>query len=219
MLNIKCNQSTTNLYNLLRPDLPENIDGMSAFFNILINKMNEFPYADIELLKAWFEIEAIDKHLININQELNLGNTAVISRQIWLETVFRHKELFKNFYDKYAAIKADKHWHWGERVEWKEHTIGEIDPRSGEKYTEVFADRAMSNFELWFEFGKYPKCQSSSIEKGDGENKIGVCLGCNNSHEYDKNYRYYNDIPSVLRPKVNTEYSRAVEYAKKYKWL
>lgn len=219
MLNVKCNQSTMNLYKLLINDLPKYIDGLPRFNQELITKMNDFPYADIELLKSWFEIEAIDKHLRNINLELNTGNTAAISRTDWINMVCKHKELFTSFQNKYSPNHSTKHWHWGDRTEWKNNKIGETDKRSGEKFTEVFADRAMSNFELWLEFGKCPKCKSRNIEKDDGGNQVGICIDCNASHEYNKDHRYYNDIPSVLRPKENTAYSRAVEYANKFGWL
>jgi len=190
---------------------------VSELQNILsecIMLMSEYPYADYGYIKIFCEINIVENNLVKEKND-RLGGGSVGSKAKTLTNIERHRDLMRALSTDYGEELPEHHWYWGSRNEWKHSKMGQVDDISGEYRGEVFCDRAMSNFEMWYELGVCPVCNSAKTEKSDGVNMIGICLSCDSRCDYDKNHRYYDDVPEIKRPaKISTEVSLLL-YAKK----
>jgi hypothetical protein len=185
----------------------------------IIDMLMIYPQADYNLLLNQFQLLKIDQKLKN-EKELRDLNQPEITKIEWFSDIQQYKNLSASINKKYGVINSSTdHWFWGRRSEWSNTEMGDIDPISGEFLSEFFADRPMSNFQIWYEFGKCPECRSINLEKSDGINLVGICLDCNSRCDYNPDYRYFLDLPSVDRPIEVTIEEKLISFAKSKNWV
>jgi len=219
MLGIETTRDTEDLCKLFERNLPKSILDLPNILPQVIGELGNYPYADFNLIKLHFELIVLSNELLEIKDQ-RLKNKSTLSKDDWLDKIDKHLILNTEFNDKYNVVDVyQSHWFWGTRREWKERNLGDEDPISGEIYGEIYADRPMSNFELWYEFGVCPNCFSKKTEKSDGINMVGICLSCNQRCDYDKNHRYILDAPDLKRPKRQSRQSKLIGYAKINNWI